>query len=33
MPSKKFKMNKILLVEDDYNLGLMICELLELNGY
>jgi DNA-binding response OmpR family regulator len=26
-------MNKILLVEDDYNLGLMICELLELNGY
>lgn len=26
-------MNKILLVEDDYNLGLMIRELLELNGY
>ncbi len=26
-------MNKILLVEDDHNLGLMICELLELNGY
>ncbi len=26
-------MNKILLVEDDYNLGLMICELLEMDGY
>ena len=26
-------MNKILLVEDDHNLGLMIYELLELNGY
>ncbi len=26
-------MYKILLVEDDHNLGLMICELLELNGY
>ncbi len=26
-------MNKILLVEDDHNLGLMICEMLELNGY
>lgn len=26
-------MNKILLVEDDHNLGLMICELLKLNGY
>lgn len=26
-------MNKILLVEDDHNLGLMIRELLELNGY
>jgi DNA-binding response OmpR family regulator len=26
-------MNKILLVEDDHNLGLMIQELLELNGY
>ncbi len=26
-------MDRILLVEDDHNLGLMICELLELNGY
>ncbi len=26
-------MNKILLVEDDHNLGTMICDLLELNGY
>ncbi|CAN5204906.1 hypothetical protein BH23BAC2_BH23BAC2_20680 [soil metagenome] len=26
-------MDKILLVEDDHNLGLMICELLEINGY
>ena len=26
-------MNKILLVEDDHSLGLMICDLLELNGY
>ncbi len=26
-------MDKILLVEDDHNLGLMICDLLELNGY
>lgn len=26
-------MNKILLVEDDDNLGLMICKLLELSGY
>jgi len=26
-------MHKILLVEDDHNLGLMICDLLELNGY
>jgi DNA-binding response OmpR family regulator len=26
-------MNRILLVEDDHNLGLMIQELLELNGY
>ena len=26
-------MDKILLVEDDHNLGIMICELLELNGY
>lgn len=26
-------MDKILLVEDDHNLGIMICELLESNGY
>lgn len=26
-------MDKILLVEDDHNLGLMICELLEIYGY
>jgi DNA-binding response OmpR family regulator len=26
-------MNKILLVEDDRNLGIMICDLLEMSGY
>jgi DNA-binding response OmpR family regulator len=26
-------MNKILLVEDDQNLGIMICDLLEMSGY
>jgi DNA-binding response OmpR family regulator len=26
-------MDRILLVEDDHNLGIMICDLLELNGY
>lgn len=26
-------MNKILLIEDDYHLGIILCDQLEMNGY